>query len=107
MKIRPDKKFVSIDALTHCYRNIKEPIIISLDCYQKGKNNLLKNLTYEIFVPAEKPVEEDPIYSEVSTAIECNNGLYVDEVIFVGMPWELEKAKKYFGDQMMVNGFDI
>ena len=26
MKIRPDKKFVSIDALTHCYRNIKEPI---------------------------------------------------------------------------------
>ena len=32
---------------------------------------------------------------------------YVDEIIFVGLPWELEEANKYFGDGMLIDGYSI
>jgi hypothetical protein len=38
-------------------------------------------------------------------AANCNDEKYVDEVIFVGMPWELDKANKYFGDGMLIDGY--
>jgi len=44
------------------------------------------------------------VYKELITAIKCNEEKYRDEIIFVGMPWELDKANKYFGDGMLIDG---
>ena len=73
---------------------------------------MLYGIDYEIY-PSDKEWAKtqgfspsfQQVYQELITAIKCNNDKYIDEVVFVGMPWELDKANKYFGDGMLIDGY--
>lgn len=105
MNVRPDVKFYSLYALKNNYKKLqksKEHIIISSDCFWQINPRMLDGIDYEIFKSQSSSL--NTVYKELYTAIECNNTKYIDEVIYVGMPWELEEANKYFGDKMLVDG---
>ena len=74
---------------------------------------MLEGVNYEIFKPTDWRNTQDfsptfkYVYKELISAIECNNTKYTDEIIFVGMPWELTKANKYFGDAMLIDGYNV
>lgn len=112
----PDRKFFSEYALKLCHnklRKTKEPIIISTDCFWHSSSKILDGLNIERYQLNDNWVKEQDfsptfqqVYKELITAIQCNNLKYTDEIIFVGMPWELDKANKYFGDAMLINAYD-
>ena len=109
MTVSPDKKFYSLYALKHNYKKLqksKEHIIISADCFWSINNDMLHGVDYEIFKPTPNYTSLGNVYKDLAAAIECNNEKYVDEIIFVGLPWELEEANKYFGDGMLINAYD-
>lgn len=114
MTPRPDKKFYSLYALRRNYKSLqksKEPIVISSECFWQINPRMLDGINYEIFKSDPNWINKQDfspsfkyVYKELISAIECNNTKYTDEIIFVGMPWELEKANKYFGDAMLIDG---
>ena len=107
MIVRPDRKFYSLYALRRNYKKLqksKEHIIISSDCFWTINNDMLYGVDYEIFKPTANYTSLSPTFKELAAAIECNNEKYTDEIIFVGLPWELEEANKYFGDGMLIDG---
>ena len=116
MTVQHDKKFYSLYALRHNYKKLqksKEHIIISTDCFWTINPEMLAGIDYERYsfdrdwadAHGFSPTFQS-VYKELITAIQCNNEKYTDEIIFVGMPWELDKANKYFGDAMLVNGLE-
>ena len=117
MTTRPDIKFFSLYALRYNYKKLqksKEHIIISNDCFWQIKPEMLHGIDYEIYIPNKEWIDSHNFspsfqfnYKEMIIAANCNDEKYVDEVIFVGMPWELDKANKYFGDAMLLNAYDI
>lgn len=116
MKVNPDRKFFSQYALRLCHeklRKTKEPIIISSECFWHTSAHILEGLNIERYnydrnIPNNYNFSPsfESVYSELITAIQCNDIKYTDEIIFVGMPWELDKANKYFGDTMLINAYD-
>lgn len=116
MTVQPDKKFYSLYALRHNYKKLqdsKEHIIISNDCFWTINPKMLAGINYEIYTPNKDWIATHNFsptfqfnYKEVIAAANCNDEKYTDEIIFVGMPWELDKANKYFGDAMLVNGLE-
>ena len=108
MTVRPDRKFYSMYALRKNYKKLqksKEHIIISSDCFWTVNNDMLYGIDYEIFRPRPEFANKfDSTFKELAAAIDCNNTKYTDEIIFVGLPWELEEANKYFGDGMLIDG---
>ena len=107
MNLRPDRKFFSEYALKLCHEKLRknqEQIIISSDCFWAINNNLLYKINYEIYKPQTTALNTS--FADLYAAVECNNTKYIDEIIYVGMPWELEEANKYFGDVMIINAYD-
>lgn len=112
----PDRKFFSEYALKLCHEKLKknkEPIIISSDCFWHTSSKVLDGVNIERYSLDPEWVKTQDfsptfqqVYKELITAIQCNNLKYTDEIIFVGMDWELDKANKYFGDAMMMNAYD-
>jgi len=115
LQTRPDVKFYSLYALRHNYKKLqksKEHIIISSDCFWQINPSMLHGIDYEIYNPNKDWINTHNFspsfqfnYKEMIAAANCNDEKYVDEVIFVGMPWELDKANKYFGDGMLIDGY--
>lgn len=115
LQARPDIKFYSLYALRHNYKKLqksKEHIIISNDCFWQINPEMLYGIDYEIYHSDKEWAKTQgfspsfqQVYQELITAIKCNNDKYIDEVVFVGMPWELDKANKYFGDGMLIDGY--
>ena len=63
---------------------------------------MLYGIDYEIFKTTPNYVPTlNSNFKELAAAIECNDKKYTDEIIFVGLPWEMEEANKYFGDGML------
>lgn len=116
MTVSPDRKFFSEYALKLCHeklRKTQEPIVISSDCFWHSSQNILQGLNIERFSFDRNLANDSGFsptfqynYKELITAIQCNDTKYTDEIIFVGMPWELDKAKKYFGNAMLINAYD-
>ena len=107
MEIRPDKKFFSMYAVKAAYKKLqksKEHIIISSNCFWTINNDMLHGVDYEIYQPQTSAL--NTVFKELYTAVECNNTKYTDEIVFVGLPWELEEANKYFGDGMIINAYE-
>lgn len=107
MQTSSDRKFFSQYALKYCYKKLqksKEHIIISADCFWSINNDMLHGVDYEIFRPQTSSL--NTVFKELYTAVECNNTKYTDEIIYVGVPWELEEANKHFGDAMIINAYD-
>ena len=112
LKNNPDRKFYSLYAIRKKHEELKkskESIIISSDCFWTCNDKMLNGINYEIFKPSGRWAKEHNfspsfsyVYKEMITAIECNETKYIDEIIFVGLPWEIEKANKYFGDGMLI-----
>ena len=116
MTVKPDIKFFSLYALRYCYKKLqktKEHIIISNDCFWNINPRMLVGIDYEIYKTDKNwdgNIKFSPtfqqVYKELISAIQCNELKYTDEIIFVGMDWELDKANKYFGDKMLINAYD-
>ena len=116
MTPQPDRKFFSEQALKLCHAKIKknkEPIIISYDCFWHISGKILDGIQYELYnFDREWANSHDfsttfqYVFKDLLTAIQCNDLKYTDEIIYVGMPWELDKANKYFGNAMLINAYD-
>ena len=116
LTINPDRKFYSQYALKLCYKKLqetKEPIIISADTFWQIPNKMLEGVNYELYQFDKEWANEhhfsttfQMVYKDLITAVQCNEKKYTDEIIFVGMPWELDKANKYFGDGMLKNAYE-
>lgn len=116
MTTSPDRIFISKHGLKYCYKQFqktKTPILITSNCFWETSNKILDTLNFELIHFDGKWATENgfsptfqEVYKELVTAIQCNNTLYTDEIIFIGMDWELERASKYFGDAMLRNAYD-
>ena len=116
MKTAPDRKFFSEYALKVCHEKLrknKESFIISSNCFWHTSPKILEGLNFERYTFDSNLLSDynfsptfQVVYKELITAIQCNDYKYTDEIIFVGMPWELDKANKYFGDNMLINAYD-
>ena len=113
----PDRKFISEYALKVChphFRKTQEPIIITSNCFWHSSPKILEGLNIERYQLNGKELNAynfsptfQTVYKELIAAIQCNDTKYIDEIVFVGMPWELDKANKYFGDGMLINAYDL
>ena len=111
LKIKPDHKFYSLYALRQEQEKLKkskEPIIISTDTFWATSSKILEGINYELFKPSNNWERAKDFsesfkydYKDILAALECNDTKYIDEIIFVGKPWEVEIANKYFGDGML------
>lgn len=116
MQVRSDRKFFSEYALKLCHEKLKknkEQIIISSDCFWHTSAKILEGINYERYNFDREWANQHNfstsfqyVFKDLISAIQCNNEKYTDEIIFVGMPWELDKANKYFGDAMLINAYD-
>jgi len=113
----PDIKFFSLYALRKNYKTLQkthEPILISADTFWTINNEALEGINYTLAPRFTKEWADEKgfsatfqyVFKELITAIYCNETAYTDEVVFVGMDWELDKANKYFGDAMLINAYD-
>ena len=114
MEIRPDIKFYSNAALSHPY--------ILQEALQEDAF-ICSAMTFNTFPHKEKlegiaqpyaskhlkeilnnfyPIDDNIVKNwDVYMAVEYDNFVRPDEVIFVGERWETDLASKYFGDGML------
>ena len=114
MEVRPDIKFYSTAALTHpdVLRQAltEDEFICSMLAINtlpdhemligKAKPYILEHLE-EILTKYFKIDDNLAKNIDVYTAVEYDQFIRPDEVIFVGEKWETDLASKYFGDGML------